>query len=65
MVDLKKFLGLALPNQSRLDVTMQILSWFWGDILGQEIPNVYDPYIRTVLLYCMMYTKYDKHPLIF
>jgi len=24
----------------------QILSWFWGDILGQEIPNLHDPYIQ-------------------
>ena len=45
MVDLKTFLGLAMPNQSCLDVTKQILSWFWGDILEQEIPNLYDPYI--------------------
>jgi len=23
-------------------------SWFWGDILGQEIPNLHDPYSYTV-----------------
>ena len=42
-VDLKTFFGLALPNQSWLDVKKLILSWFWSDILGQEIPNPHDP----------------------
>jgi len=45
MVDLKTFLGLALPNQSCNKVKL-ILSWFWGNILGQEIPNFHDPYIQ-------------------
>ena len=36
IVDLKTFIGLALPNQS----------WFWGDILGQEILNLHDLYIQ-------------------
>jgi len=52
MVDLKPFLDLGIPNQFCLDVTRQILSWFWGDILGQEIPNLHDPYIySTIILY--------------
>ena len=46
-VDLKAFLGLALPNQSCLDVTKLILSWFWGDILRQEIPNLHYPYVQS------------------
>ena len=33
-----------------------MLSCFWGDILGQEIPNLHDPY--TVLLYCMLVLPY-------
>jgi len=54
MVDLKTFLSWAMPNQSCLDFTKQVLSWFRGDILGQEIPNLYDAYIYTVLLYCII-----------
>ena len=46
MVDLKTFFGLAMPNQSCLDVTKVFtLSWFSDNILGQEIPNLHDPYI--------------------
>ena len=45
-VDLKTFLGLAMPNQYSQTVKKQILSWFWGDNLGQEIPNLHDPYIQ-------------------
>ena len=29
----------------------KILSLFWDDILGQEIPNLNDPYIQTTVLY--------------
>ena len=46
MINLKTFLGLAMPNQSCLDVTKQILCWFFFDILGQEIPSLHDPYIQ-------------------
>jgi len=35
MIDLKTFLSSAIPNQC---------CWFWGDILGLEIPNLHDPY---------------------
>jgi len=38
LVDLNTFLGLAMPNQSCLGVTL-------GDILGLEIPNLNNPYI--------------------
>ena len=44
--DLKTILSLAMPNLYCLDVTKKILSWFWGYILGQEIPNLHDPYIQ-------------------
>jgi len=43
-----------MPNLCCLDITKQILSLFWGVILGQEIPNLPDPYNYTVLLYCMI-----------
>jgi len=33
-----------MPNQYCLDVTKQISSWFWGDILGQKTPNLNDLY---------------------
>ena len=39
MVDLKIFLGLAMPNQSCPD---ELVS---GDILGQEVPNLHESYI--------------------
>ena len=35
-----------MPIQYCLDVTKQILSLFWDDILGQEIPSLHDPYIQ-------------------
>ena len=36
IIDLKTFLGLAMPNQPYLDITS---AGFWGDILGQKIPS--------------------------
>ena len=33
-VDLKTFLGLAMPNQYSQTVRKQISSWFWGDNFG-------------------------------
>jgi len=59
MVDMKTFWGLAMPNQSCLDVTKYILSWFWSDILGLEIPNLHDPYIQ---YYCTLDTDWTKEP---
>ena len=40
-----------MPNLYCLDVTKQMLSWIWGDILGQEIPTLHDPYIH-IQYYC-------------
>ena len=44
-VDLKTFLGLAMPNQCCHMVTDLILGWFLGGISWQETPNLNDPYI--------------------
>jgi len=52
MVDLKTFLGLAMSNQSCLDVTKQMLSWFLGDILGLEnFQTLMIPVYSTTVLY--------------
>ena len=40
-VDLKTFLGLAMPNQC----SMLSESKYLGGIFGQETPNLNDPYI--------------------
>ena len=39
-VDLKEFLGLAMPNQYFHAVTKLMLGWFVGGIFGQETPNL-------------------------
>ena len=26
-----------------------MLSWFWGDIVGQEIPGFHDPYMYCII----------------
>jgi len=44
-IDLKTFLGLAMPNQHFQTIRKKISSWFWGDNLGPESPNLLDPYI--------------------
>jgi len=49
MVDIKTFLGLAMPNQSCHKVNIKLV--FWGDILGQEIPNLHDTYIQYMINY--------------
>ena len=49
-VDMKTFLGLAMPNQYCHVVRKLILGWFVGEVFGQETPNLNDPYI-IVLLY--------------
>jgi len=54
-VNLKTFLRLAIPNQCCKTVVLEMWGWFWGDIFGQNTPNLHDPYY-TVLLYCMMTT---------
>jgi len=38
-VDLKTFLGLAMPNQCSQTVRKQISSWFWGDKFWAKIPK--------------------------
>ena len=51
-VDLKTFLGLAMPNQCYQTVRKQITSWFWGDNFGPKSPNFHNPYIySTTVLY--------------
>ena len=40
----KIILGLAMPNQCCYEITKLILGWFVGEILGQETPNLNDPY---------------------
>jgi len=53
-VDLKTFLGLAMPNQCCHAITKLTLGWFEGGIFGQETPNLNDPYIHsTTVLYDM------------
>ena len=42
-VDLKTFLGLAMPSQCCHAVTKWIFGWFVGGF-GQEMPNLNDPY---------------------
>jgi len=37
-VDLKTFLGFAMPNQCCHAITKLILGWFAGGIFEQEIP---------------------------
>jgi len=49
MVDLKIFLGLAMPNQYCLDVTKLVLAGF-----RVIFSNLHDPYNFTVLLYCII-----------
>jgi len=44
-VDLKIFLGLAMPNLYCHVVTKLILGWFVGGIFGQVTSNLNDPYI--------------------
>ena len=50
-VDLKKFLGLAVPNQYCPAVTKQIFGWLWSKILGPETSNLHDPYINNKYRY--------------
>ena len=48
MVDLKIFLDLVMPNQSCLDVTKLILSWFLYDIWVKKSQTFYIQYYYTV-----------------
>jgi len=47
-VDLKTFMGLAMPNQCYHAIIKLILGWFAGRIFGQETPSLND--CTTVLL---------------
>ena len=47
--DMKTFLSLVMPTLYCLDFTV---NWFWGDILGQEIPSLHDPYMQ---YYCTVW----------
>jgi len=61
--DLKTLLSYAMHNQSCLGVTKWISNWFRGDILGQEIPNLYDTYNiihRTTVLYDELHVESSK-----
>ena len=33
-----------------------MLSWFWGNILGQETLNYHDPYMQYIIWYCIKYS---------
>jgi len=48
-VNLKTFLGLAMPNQCCQTVVKEMWGWFWGGIFRQNL----DPYY-TVLLSCII-----------
>ena len=60
-VDLKTFLGLAMPNQYSQTVRKQISNWFWGDNFGPKSPNFHDPYTYIVLLYYMIIQWYQNY----
>ena len=50
-VDLKTFLGLAMPNQYFQTVRKQTSSWFLGDNLGQNPQTFMIPIYSTTVLY--------------
>ena len=52
-INLKTFLGLAMPNQYSQSARKQISSWFWSDNFGPKSPNLHDPsiYSTTVPYY--------------
>ena len=49
-INLKTFLGLAMPNQYCPTVRMSILGWFWSKMFGPESPNLHN-LLCIVLLY--------------
>ena len=50
-VDLKTFVGLAMPNQC----CHAVKKWFLDEMFGQETPKLIDPYIyNTTILYDIM-----------
>ena len=45
-IDLKTFLGLAMPNQYSPKLSeSKYHAGFWGDNFGPKSPNLHDPYI--------------------
>ena len=50
-IDLKRFLGLAMPNQYSLTVRKQISSWFWGNNWGQNPLTFMIPIYSTTIPY--------------
>ena len=46
-IDLKTVLSWSKPNQCCQSVITEIVGWFLGDILGQETPNIRDPYLNS------------------
>jgi len=53
---IQRHFELVYANLYCLNVTKYILSLFLGDILGQEFPNLYDPYMQ----YYMLTVLYDN-----
>ena len=42
-----------LPRHHKVNI-----NWFLGDIMGKEMPNLYDPFIYSTTAVCL-YTVYD------
>ena len=59
-VELKTFLGLAMPNQCCHAVTKLILGCFVGEIFWQETPNLSDPYKQYYTILYDTYIHVDK-----
>ena len=60
-VDLKTFLGLAMPNQCSQTVRKPISNWFCGDNFGPKSPNHHDPYMRpSSLLGCLLISGVNR-----
>ena len=53
--DLKTFLSLAMPNQYCQKLNIKLVL---GDTLGQEIPNLHEPYSTTVLYDYFLITQF-------
>jgi len=51
MINLKTFLGLAMPNQSCLDVTKQILCWFFLIFWDKKFQAFMIPIYNAIVLY--------------
>ena len=56
-VDMKTFLGLAMPNEYSQTVRKQISSWFWGDNFGPKSQTFMIPIYSTTVLYDAIIAK--------